>query len=113
MPVGVRLMAAALALAVASPCVAQTAYYGGSPDRLSLIVDVRASIAARCGFVPASAPGASYVEPNFETQGFDRIAAFKLDCTSASRVGVESSNGGLTTGAPAAGAGVQRRGDVG
>ncbi|WP_415642038.1 hypothetical protein [Sphingomonas antarctica] len=90
-----------MALATAAPCLAQTAYYGGSPDRLSLTVDVRASVAARCGFAPASAPGASYVEPDFETQGFDRVAAFKLDCTSASRVGVVSSNGGLATGAAA------------
>jgi hypothetical protein len=93
------------ALAAASPCAAQTAYYGGSPDRLTLTVDVRASISARCGFVPANAPGANYVEPNFETQGFDRVAAFKLDCTSASRVGVVSSNGGLSTGGAAAGPG--------
>jgi hypothetical protein len=92
-------------LAAAVPCAAQTAYYAGSPDRLNLTVEVRASISARCGFVPASAPGASYVEPNFETQGFDRVAAFKLDCTSASRVGVVSSNGGLSTGGAAAGPG--------
>jgi hypothetical protein len=91
--------------AAAAPCAAQTAYYGGSPDRLALTIEVRASISARCGFVPASAPGANYVEPDFETQGFDRTAVFKLDCTSASRVGVVSANGGLANGAVAAGPG--------
>lgn len=100
-----RWLAMVAALAAAAPCLAQTAYYGGSPDRLTLTVDVRASVAARCGFLPASAPGANYVEPDFETQGFDRVAAFKLDCTSASRVGVVSSNGGLATGGAAAGPG--------
>jgi len=89
------------ALAAAAPCAAQTAYYGGSPDRLNLTVEVRASIAARCGFAPANEPGANYFEPDFETQGFDRVAAFKLDCTSASRVGVVSSNGGLASGSAA------------
>lgn len=88
-------------LAAAAPCTAQTAYYGGAPDRLALTVDVRASVAARCGFLPTSTPGANYVEPDFETQGFDRVATFKLDCTSASRVGIVSSNGGLATGASA------------
>lgn len=100
-----RWLGLVAAFAVAAPCAAQTAYYGGSPDRLNLTVEVRASISARCGFVPASAPGANYVEPDFETQGFDRVAAFKLDCTTASRVGVVSSNGGLATGAAAAGPG--------
>lgn len=105
MAIGARWMVTAAAMAAAAPCAAQTAYYGGSPDRLNLTVEVRASIAARCGFVPASAPGANYVEPDFETQGFDRVAAFKLDCTSASRVGVVSSNGGLATGSAPAGPG--------
>jgi hypothetical protein len=105
MPMGARWLGLVVAIAAAAPCAAQTAYYGGSPDRLNLTVEVRASVNARCGFLPSSAPGASYVEPNFETQGFDRVAAFKLDCTSASRVGVVSSNGGLSTGAAAAGPG--------
>lgn len=100
------LLAALLALCAASTAHAQTTAYAvgqGSPNQIQLTIPVTASVRAACGF--ATAPSGSHHEPSFDTHAWSHDFGFVIDCSTASRIAVVSTNGALatTTAAPAAG----------
>lgn len=97
-----RLVVLALLVGAGTLCATTasaqtTAYNGGSPSFIALTVNVSASVGSQCGFVTGSVPSGTPNYANFDTAGFDQSFTFKLSCTSASRVGVVSTNGGLLT----------------
>lgn len=92
-------MAAAALLPTAAH--AQTTAYAagqGSPNQISLQVQVQASVGGRCGFAASALPTGSFDQPDFDVTGFTHDFPFALECTGPSRVAVVSSNGGLLTG---------------
>ena len=83
--------------ASASEARAQTsgrAVYGGSPDAVTLSVNVTASVSASCTFSAGAAPGGTYSLGNVEG-AYSLDVTFSLRCNSPSRVGIVSDNGGM------------------
>jgi hypothetical protein len=73
----------------------------GAVNSLDVGIDVKASVRGRCGF--SSVPGGSFHQADFDQTGFSKDFAIALNCSSASRVAVTSSKGGLATAASATG----------
>lgn len=67
----------------------------GSVNSVSVNIDVRASVASRCGFATGGAPSGTIDQANFDQTGFSRDFAIVLNCTGASRIAVSSANGGM------------------
>lgn len=92
-------MAAALAVVSSSAqaaCGQFTTCYVG--DTLTLTVPVTASVGGRCFFASGEAPQGTYDIPGFiDTTTWSKDFEFTIDCNTASRVGVVSTNGGLKT----------------
>jgi hypothetical protein len=86
---------------VAVPAQAQsvpgTAYFGYSPNNITLSVPVRATIGSQCGFATGAVPTTSLNVGQIDTTGWTRDVAFTLECTGPSRIAILSSNGGLKT----------------
>lgn len=83
---------------------AATAYAPGQGGLNSIDVDinVKASVADRCGFASGGAPSGTLTQADFDVNGFTRDFAIVLNCSSASRVAVTSAKGGLATAAAGA-----------
>lgn len=93
------LLSALLAFGAASNAQAQTTAYAvgqGTPNSITLTIPVTASVQAACGF--ATAPSGTHNEPNFDDHAWTHDFGFTIDCSTASRVAVVSSNGALRTG---------------
>lgn len=88
------LTGTALCLASAGVAAQVTAVVGGNPSNIMLSIPVTASIAPRCSFASGAAPGGSYANADIRS-GFSHSFTFALQCNSASRVAVQSANGGL------------------
>lgn len=84
--------------AAAGPAQAQglstTVYVGGS---IPLSIPVTASVGGRCQFATGSAPNGTYDAGAIDTTAWTHDFAFTIDCNTASRVAVVSTNGGLKT----------------
>jgi hypothetical protein len=92
------LLAALCACGVASTASAQTTAYApgqGAPNSVQLTIPVTASVRASCGF--ATAPSGSHNEPNFDDHAWQHDFSFTIDCSTASRIAVVSTNGALQT----------------
>lgn len=92
------LLALSLAVGVTPHAHAQTTAYApgqGSPNSVQLTIPVTASVRATCGF--ATAPNGSHDEPNFDDHAWSYDFGFTIDCSTASRIAVVSSNGALRT----------------
>lgn len=92
------LLAALCAFGVASTASAQTTAYApgqGSPNSVQLTIPVTASVRAACGF--ATAPSGTHNEPNFDDHAWSHDFGFTIDCSTASRIAVVSTNGALQT----------------
>ena len=86
-------------LLVALPAVAgaQTtgqAVYAGSPNEVTLSVNVRASVSASCSFIVGAMPKGSYSLGDLKSS-YSLDIPFNLTCNSPSRVGIVSDNGGM------------------
>jgi spore coat protein U-like protein len=95
---------AVAALLLPTAVKAQTTAYAagqGSPNQITLQVQVQASVGGRCGFAATALPSGSFDQPDFDVTGFTHDFPFALECTGPSRVAVVSSNGGLLTGGTA------------
>lgn len=91
---------AGLVLTLADAAHAQTTAYApgqGGVNSVTVAIDVRASVADRCGFAANGAPSGTIDQANFDQTGFTRDFAITLNCTGASRIAVSSLNGGMTT----------------
>ncbi len=91
------LTAALLLLAGQSAFASVTAYAPGqgAVNSVSVNIDVRASVRARCGFAEGAAPTGSISQPDFDQHGFQGAFDIRLNCSGAARVAVSSRNGGL------------------
>lgn len=88
---------AALCVALPSTAWAQTsgeAVYGGSPNEVTLSINVTSSVSASCAFSSDAAPNGTYSLGNIEG-AYSVDIAFSLRCNSPSRVGIVSDNGGM------------------
>lgn len=109
----VRVAAAAAAVTVANPAMAQAqsgpvygpidAYWRDSqinypypgPDKAVLRIPVTASVGGQCGF--ATAPNATRDVGQIDTTPINEIVNFVPECTAPWRIAVTSQNGGLLT----------------
>lgn len=99
-------MVMAAVLGTAGAAHAQTTAYApgqGGTNSVSVNIDVRASVANRCGFAAGGAPSGVIDQANFDQTGFTRDFAIILNCTGASRIAISSANGGLKPDASAPG----------
>jgi len=105
----VRAAAAAIAVFVAQPAMAQltqeqTAYYPdpdlGRPTEAVLRIPVKASVGGQCGL--ASPMNASFFNPNIDTTAWENQESFVPECTAPWRIAVSSVNGALKSTAPIA-----------
>lgn len=97
---------ALLAGAVSAPAAAHTTAYAagqGSVNRIEVGIDVRASVRDRCGFATDGAPSGTVSQAEFDRNGLSKDFAIRLNCTGASRIAVNSLNGGLAQGETVAG----------
>jgi hypothetical protein len=94
----IRLVASAVltmaAFAVA-PAAAQTVVYNGAS--LPLTIPVTASVGGRCQFANTKAPGGTQDVGAVDTPTWSYDFPFTIECNTASRVAVVSTNGGLKT----------------
>lgn len=90
----------AAALLWAGGAAAQTAYAvgQGSPNSITVPIQVTASVGGACGF--DIAPDGDYFFANLDL-GFTQDTVFAINCNGASRVAVTSANGGLLAGGTA------------
>ncbi len=95
-----------LAIGMAVPAAAQTAYFpvtGGpqSPTFIAVTVPVKASIGGSCNFATTGTPNGSYAIPGFVDTNttWSNDFAMTLECTGPSRLAISSLNGGLQTAA--------------
>lgn len=98
-----KLVLSVLALIAAigaAPALAQTTYYAGETTSFTQTIPVTATVGGRCQFATGGAPNGSYTIPgSIDTDGWNRDFGFSIECNTASRVAVVSTNGGLKTGA--------------
>lgn len=67
----------------------------GTPNQLTFMIPVTASIGGVCGFATGSEPTGTYDAGAIDTTAWTHDFPFVMLCTVPSRVAVESSNGGL------------------
>ena len=72
--------------------LSQTVYVGGD---ISLPIPVTASVGGMCEFATGGAPAGSYDAGAIDTTAWTHDFEFTIECNTASRVAVVSSNGGL------------------
>ena len=95
--ISARLAIGWLLAASASGAGAQTsgrAVYAGSPDSVTLSVNVTASVSSACTFSAGAAPDGTYALGNVEG-AYSLDVTFSLRCNIPSRVGIVSDNGGM------------------
>ena len=95
--VTVALTAWALLAALPSAVSAQTsgrAIYAGSPDSVTLSVNVTASVSSSCTFSADAAPNGTYSLGDIGA-AYSLDVPFSLQCNTPSRVGIVSDNGGM------------------
>jgi hypothetical protein len=92
----VRLLAMGALLSAGSAASAQglspTVYVGGN---IALPVPVTASVGGICAFATGAAPSGSYDAGAIDTTAWTHDFTFEIECNTASRVAVVSTNGGL------------------
>jgi len=93
----IALALGALLAALPSAVSAQTsgqAVYAGSPNEVTLSVNVTASVSASCSFMVGAMPKGSYSLGDLKGS-YSLDIPFSLTCNSPSRVGIVSDNGGM------------------
>lgn len=93
--IAIAALSAAASIGWTGAAFAQADAYApgqGSPNKVDLHVNVKAQVGGVCGF--DTVPDADYTIPDVDL-GFTQDTAFVLNCNGASRVAIESANGGL------------------